>query len=1034
MASSSTAPSDAAVPGTAVVSDPQPASPPPAPTDLLPKQVVANKGESLTKVVTRYYPNQDRTVLNAVILANPEITTENVIHPGQVINLPKINWSEETIQLEDGLLYALYGSYYAAASWQGDKPWLEKNQVRFLVRVTREASGKTIHRIFLGGYEKLADLQEAQKRLRIKSRRARVSRREEVSVNIPLSDGENRESQEKPSSQPEKPASVVKEAESSSLTEPLGSQLDLQPDSRGVSSNLSGLWLKFLTFIQSGTEFDPCQNALEVWSTSGKPSEDQEAAIARTSSGGSITDNGPPGASSPWLKSLIATPAAAEIDPCQTALQARPAPGRPSEGQDSATSEISLARDITHDGTPNPGASWLKFLAAAPAAAELDPCRNALAAMPLAETPPAAPTAQISLAGNIPEEGVSAAENSHQEPAAETGVAKAPAASDEKVRLPERILPPAAYALQVLKSRSDIVCSLKRYWEAQSSVLAVWWHHLTSLLPSMLPAHVWSPRNEAALGDIKTGEGKENPVLSLAKEVASGPEDPPLAPIEPMPLEKALPTNIRRFLEAGGTFRIENREPQDPKTRSSEPYIEPTPGALGGYLEFNGIPLPANVGANGGRPLREVSWPGGEQPPLPASPEKALPPDGTVRRYRDVKGVWHIVNGEPKDPLHQSGALLAESGPEVKGSPEGSNEPRPPADSQANRGPLKRASWPGGEPASPAPPESRTPEKALLPEGTIRRYRDAKGVLRIVNSEPKDPLHQSGTLLAESGPEANGPQEKSNEPRPPADGQANRGAIRKVAWPGGESAPPAPPESRPRDQALLAEGTIRRYRDGKGVLHIESVEYPKPTPWPASIHLARNMPPSIPGKPAEGEVGAASRFPPKVAASQVVAFKDQQGRLHIDNPALEELARRTALELHRASLDPIIIEAAFSYGLPVPLVQALIKVESNFVPWAVSPKGAMGLMQLMPGTATFLGVGDPFSPRENIMGGCRYLRLLLNCFNENLALALAAYNAGYQRVIDAGFRVPEITETQNFVTEVLARYYTITLARRPSGA
>jgi soluble lytic murein transglycosylase-like protein len=123
-----------------------------------------------------------------------------------------------------------------------------------------------------------------------------------------------------------------------------------------------------------------------------------------------------------------------------------------------------------------------------------------------------------------------------------------------------------------------------------------------------------------------------------------------------------------------------------------------------------------------------------------------------------------------------------------------------------------------------------------------------------------------------------------------------------------------------------------------------------------------------------------------------------------------------------AQLAPIIQEASLLYGLPVPLIQAVIKAESNFYCWAVSPKGAMGLMQLMPGTAASLGVKDPFNPRENIHGGCRYLRLMLDYLKGSLPLALAAYNAGYQRVVSCGFQIPPIQETQGFVTEVLGRY------------
>ena len=119
----------------------------------------------------------------------------------------------------------------------------------------------------------------------------------------------------------------------------------------------------------------------------------------------------------------------------------------------------------------------------------------------------------------------------------------------------------------------------------------------------------------------------------------------------------------------------------------------------------------------------------------------------------------------------------------------------------------------------------------------------------------------------------------------------------------------------------------------------------------------------------------------------------------------------------------MIVEAAHMYRLPVPLILALIRNESNFAAQAVSPKGAMGLMQLMPDTAQLLGVQDPFSPRENIQAGCRYFRYLLDYFQGSVPLALAAYNAGSHRVISAGYQVPKIKETQGFVTQVMGLYY-----------
>jgi len=106
------------------------------------------------------------------------------------------------------------------------------------------------------------------------------------------------------------------------------------------------------------------------------------------------------------------------------------------------------------------------------------------------------------------------------------------------------------------------------------------------------------------------------------------------------------------------------------------------------------------------------------------------------------------------------------------------------------------------------------------------------------------------------------------------------------------------------------------------------------------------------------------------------------------------------------------------------LVAALIRVESNFNPRAVSPKGAQGLMQLMPGTQKDLGVQDPFSPEENIRGGVAYLKWLLDTFQGDLELTLAAYNAGVNRVQNLQ-AVPPIPETRAYVARILALYPTL---------
>ncbi|MGB3225231.1 MAG: lytic transglycosylase domain-containing protein [Desulforhopalus sp.] len=109
------------------------------------------------------------------------------------------------------------------------------------------------------------------------------------------------------------------------------------------------------------------------------------------------------------------------------------------------------------------------------------------------------------------------------------------------------------------------------------------------------------------------------------------------------------------------------------------------------------------------------------------------------------------------------------------------------------------------------------------------------------------------------------------------------------------------------------------------------------------------------------------------------------------------------------------------YNVDPSLIKAIIHTESDFNDQAVSRSGAQGLMQLMPATARELSVINPFDPQENIDGGTRYFRSLLDIFNEDLVLSLAAYNAGPGRVTRTG-GVPEIAETQHYIKKVLKRY------------
>jgi soluble lytic murein transglycosylase-like protein len=135
---------------------------------------------------------------------------------------------------------------------------------------------------------------------------------------------------------------------------------------------------------------------------------------------------------------------------------------------------------------------------------------------------------------------------------------------------------------------------------------------------------------------------------------------------------------------------------------------------------------------------------------------------------------------------------------------------------------------------------------------------------------------------------------------------------------------------------------------------------------------------------------------------------------------------------YRASrYDQHIRQAAILYQIPEELVRAVIKVESDFDPRAVSPANARGLMQLIPGTAERMMVRDVFEPRQNIFGGVRYLRVLANMFNGDLELTLAGYNAGEHAVIRYG-GIPPYAETEHYVRRVVA-YYRSYREQRVSG-
>ena len=180
-------------------------------------------------------------------------------------------------------------------------------------------------------------------------------------------------------------------------------------------------------------------------------------------------------------------------------------------------------------------------------------------------------------------------------------------------------------------------------------------------------------------------------------------------------------------------------------------------------------------------------------------------------------------------------------------------------------------------------------------------------------------------------------------------------------------------------------------------------------------------------------------------AEDVYSFVDSDGVIHVTNVPQDPRFHRVRMKsgssggVHRIALggkrhgappllrrstlyDEHIRGAAERYGLPVPLLKAVMAVESNFNPAAVSEKGATGLMQLMPGTAREMYVYDVYDPAQNIEGGARYLRHLHNEFGNDLVMVLAAYNAGPEAVRRAGRAVPPIRETQEYVSKVLSLY------------
>ncbi|HTS68538.1 MAG TPA: lytic transglycosylase domain-containing protein [Terriglobia bacterium] len=167
-------------------------------------------------------------------------------------------------------------------------------------------------------------------------------------------------------------------------------------------------------------------------------------------------------------------------------------------------------------------------------------------------------------------------------------------------------------------------------------------------------------------------------------------------------------------------------------------------------------------------------------------------------------------------------------------------------------------------------------------------------------------------------------------------------------------------------------------------------------------------------------------------ADQIVVLVDEQGhKIYVNTgenasrvdwmtrsfrPGATTASGRTPVEI-----DQLVEQTASRFQVDPELVHAIIKVESGYDPKAVSSKGAMGLMQLVPATAQRFGVANPFDPKQNLEGGVNYLKYLLGLFGGNLPLSLAAYNAGEHTVQRSG-GIPAIPETQSYVRKVTSLY------------
>lgn len=193
----------------------------------------------------------------------------------------------------------------------------------------------------------------------------------------------------------------------------------------------------------------------------------------------------------------------------------------------------------------------------------------------------------------------------------------------------------------------------------------------------------------------------------------------------------------------------------------------------------------------------------------------------------------------------------------------------------------------------------------------------------------------------------------------------------------------------------------------------------------AAVSARQPLPPSGPANPAAAAAdhpspepgGQASLSTPASSFELQIQSASLQPRLSWPTPPAP-VPLLDCVAIPAAQLAPLFQHAASAYGLDPLLLRAVARQESAFKPCAVSPAGAMGLMQLMPETASMLGVEDPFDATQSILGGARFLRFLLDRFQNDLPLALSAYNAG-SAIVERYGGIPPYSETQAYVSSIL---------------